>query len=690
MSKVGERLVPVFVILIVAMMVIPLPGVALDLLLAANFSITVGMLLLTMYTKEPLEFSVFPTLLLVMTLFRLALNVSATRLILLNGSAGSIIGAFGQFVVGGNEVVGLIVFMILLIIQFVVITKGAERVAEVAARFTLDAMPGKQMSIDADLNAGIISEDEARRRRKDIEGEADFYGAMDGASKFVKGDAVAGLIIVALDLVGGFAIGMLQQGLPAADAWHKHALLTIGQGLVSQLPALITAAATGIVVTKSASKENLGADVMAQLTSSPKALNTTGGALIALALVPGMPKLPLIALGAVWILAGQAVARTRASQESEKREEAYKRESEDMKKPEAAQSLVRVDPLEIEFGLALLPLADPSQGGDLMDRIVMVRRQIASELGILIPFVRVRDNFAGMGPNEYRINLRGVDIGSGEVYPDRLMAMEGPGVTQRVAGIPGKESAFGLDVVWVSKDTRVEAETKGYTVIESSAVIATHLTEVLRKQSHLLLTRQETQRLLDLAKQEDATCIEEAVPALVSVGEAQKVLQNLVREGIPIRDLVTIVENLADAARVSKDVDYLTMRVREGLSRLITKELGLDKGPFPVATLDPAFEREIVEATKRGDRGSYVALGADRLSEMMRAISAGMSEVASKARKPVLLTSAASRSQVYEIASRIVPEISVVAYEELDERANVEAARVIRIDGASQRVAEAQ
>ncbi len=690
MSKVGERLVPVFVILIVAMMVIPLPGVALDLLLAANFSITVGMLLLTMYTKEPLEFSVFPTLLLVMTLFRLALNVSATRLILLNGSAGSIIGAFGQFVVGGNEVVGLIVFMILLIIQFVVITKGAERVAEVAARFTLDAMPGKQMSIDADLNAGIISEDEARRRRKDIEGEADFYGAMDGASKFVKGDAVAGLIIVALDLVGGFAIGMLQQGLPAADAWHKYALLTIGQGLVSQLPALITAAATGIVVTKSASKENLGADVMAQLTSSPKALNTTGGALIALALVPGMPKLPLIALGAVWILAGQAVARTRASQESEKREEAYKRESEDMKKPEAAQSLVRVDPLEIEFGLALLPLADPSQGGDLMDRIVMVRRQIASELGILIPFVRVRDNFAGMGPNEYRINLRGVDIGSGEVYPDRLMAMEGPGVTQRVAGIPGKEPAFGLDVVWVSKDTRVEAETKGYTVIESSAVIATHLTEVLRKQSHLLLTRQETQRLLDLAKQEDATCIEEAVPALVSVGEAQKVLQNLVREGIPIRDLVTIVENLADAARVSKDVDYLTMRVREGLSRLITKELGLDKGPFPVATLDPAFEREIVEATKRGDRGSYVALGADRLSEMMRAISAGMSEVASKARKPVLLTSAASRSQVYEIASRIVPEISVVAYEELDERANVEAARVIRIDGASQRVAEAQ
>ena len=690
MSKVAERLVPIFVILIVAMMVVPLPGIILDLLLAANFSITIGMLLLTMYTKEPLEFSVFPSLLLVMTLFRLALNISATRIILLNGAPGDIITAFGQFVVGGNEVVGLIVFMILIIIQFVVITKGAERVAEVAARFTLDAMPGKQMSIDADLNAGTISEDEARRRRKDIENEADFYGAMDGASKFVKGDAVFGLIVVALDLIGGFAIGMLQHGLPAAEAWHKYALLTVGQGLVSQLPALIISAATGIIVTKSATKENLGTDVSGQLGSSPVVLTTTGGALMVLALVPGMPKLPLVALGAVWILAGQAVARSRSSQESQKREEAYKRETEDMKKPEAAQSLVRVDPLEIEFGLALLPLADPGQGGDLMDRIVMVRRQIASELGILIPFVRVRDNFAGMGPNGYCINLRGVDIGSGEVYPDRLMAMEGPGVTQKVSGIPGKEPAFGLDVVWVPKDARDEAETKGYTVIESSAVIATHLTEVLRKQAHLLLTRQETQRLLDLAKQDDATCIEEAIPTLCSVGDVQKVLQNLVREGIPIRDLVTIMENLADAARVSKDVDYLTMRVREGLSRLITKEIGLDRGPFPVATLDPAFEREIVEATKRGDRGSYVALGADRLSDMMRAISQGMSEVASKARKPVLLTSAASRSQVYEIASRIVPEISVVAYEELDERANVEAARVITIDGPNKRTAEAQ
>ncbi|HHX29577.1 MAG TPA: flagellar biosynthesis protein FlhA [Firmicutes bacterium] len=680
MTKVTERLIPVFVVLIVAMLVVPLPWYLLDLLIAANFSISIGMMLLTMYTKEPLEFSVFPSLLLVMTLLRLGLNVSATRLILLSGDPGRIIQAFGQFVVGGNEVVGFVVFVILLIIQFVVITKGAERVAEVAARFTLDAMPGKQMSIDADLNAGLISEEEAKRRRKEIETEADFYGAMDGASKFVKGDAVAALFITVLNLIGGFAIGMLQHGLSATEAWHKFALLTVGNGLVSQLPALVISAAAGMIVTRTTSKENLGVDVTRQLMASPRVLTITGGALVVLGLIPGLPKAPMFVLGAIWILAGASVSKSWEAHEKEKREEAYRREAEELKKPEAAQSLVKVDPLEIEFGLALLPLADPHQGGDLMDRIVMVRRQIASELGILIPFVRVRDNIAGMGPNSYSINLRGVDIGSGEVYPDRLMAMEGPAVTRKMQGIPGKEPAFGLDVIWIPKSARDEAETGGYTVIESSAVIATHLTEVLRKHAHLLLTRQEVQRLLDLTKQEDASCVDEAVPNLVSLGEVQKVLQNLVREGVPIRDLVTIMESMADAARISKDVDYLTMRVREGLSRLITKEVGLDKGPFPVATLDPAFEREIVEATKKGDRGSYVALSAQRLSEMMKAISLGMSEVASKARRPVLLTSAAARSQVYEIASRIVPEISVVAYEELDDRANVEAIKVIRID----------
>ncbi|HON86957.1 MAG TPA: flagellar biosynthesis protein FlhA [Bacillota bacterium] len=675
-----NSIISVFVLLIVAMMVVPLPPVLLDVLIAVNFSMAIAILLLTMYTKEPLDFSVFPSLLLIMTLFRLSINVSSTRLILLRHNAGSIIEAFGQFVVGGNEVVGLIIFIILVIIQFVVITKGAERVAEVAARFTLDAMPGKQMSIDADLSSGLITEEDARLRRRAIEQEADFYGAMDGASKFVKGDAIAGLIITAINLLGGFAVGMLQHGLPAAEAWHKYALLTVGDGLVSQLPALIISTATGIIVTRSASRENLGADVIGQVLSTPKVLSITGGALLALALVPGFPKPSLVILGIVWLLLGRMVEKSKLVTESKEREEAYRKELEEQKSPEAALNLIKVDPLEIEFGLALLPIADPSQGGDLIDRIVMIRRQLASELGVLIPVIRVRDNFAGLGPNSYRINLRGIEIGYGEVYPDRVMALGGTPTAQELQGIPGKEPAFGLDVVWIPKSQKEEAEALGYTVIEASAVIATHLTEVLRKNAHLLLTRQETQRLIDLVKAEDAPCVEEAIPNLVSLGDCQKVLQNLLKEGIPIRDLVTIMEGIADAAKVSKDPDYLTMRVRENLSKLITVTVGLDRGPFQVAVLGPDLEKEILEATRRGDRGAYVAIASERLAKIMQAIQVAMSEIAPKAPKPVLLTSASCRSQVYEIASRVVPEVAVVAYEELDDRANIEVAKVITIE----------
>jgi flagellar biosynthesis protein FlhA len=675
-----ENVVSIFIIIILAMMVVPLPWFLLDLLFALNFSVSIGILLMAMYTKEPLDFSVFPSLLLVMTLFRLALNVSSTRLILLSGNPGKIVKAFGNFMIGGNEVVGFVIFIILVIIQFVVITKGSERVAEVSARFTLDAMPGKQMAIDADLNAGLISEEQARDRRMKVQMEADFYGAMDGSSKFVKGDAVAGLIITAINLLGGFVIGMTQMGLNAGEAWNKFALLTVGCGLVTQLPALVTSSAAGIIVTRTTSMDNLGADIASQLTSSPKVLTFTGAALIALSVIPGLPKLPLIVLGLIWLGTGRTVTRARLTEDTVRKEEEYRKELESQKSPEAAQDLIKVDALEIEFGLALLPLADPAQGGDLVDRIVMIRRQIAAELGIVIPFVRVRDNFAGLGPNEYCINLRGVPLGSGEVYPDRLMALEGPGTTEQITGIPGKEPAFGLDITWIAKDAREEAESKGYTVIDASAVVATHLTELLRKKAYHLLTRQETQRLINLAKTEDASCIEEAIPNLVTVGEVQKVLQNLLREGIPIRDLVTIMESLTDAAGVSRDIDYLTMRVREGLSRLITKEFGLDKGPYPVATLDPAFEMEIVESTKKGDRGSYVALSAERLSQMMAAIKEAMSSTEWQAKRPVLLTSAAVRAQVYEIASRVVPEIAVVAYEELDDRANVEAVRVITIE----------
>ena len=651
----------------------------LDILIAANFSISIAILLLTMYTKEPLEFSVFPSLLLIMTLFRLAINVSSTRLILLQYNAGRIIEAFGQFVVGGNEIVGLVVFLILVIIQFVVITRGSERVAEVAARFTLDAMPGKQMSIDADLNAGLITEEEARERRRAVEQEADFYGAMDGAAKFVKGDAIAALIITVVNLLGGFGVGMLQHGLPAGEAWHRYALLTVGNGLVCQLPALIVSTATGIIVTRSASRENLGADVFSQITLSPRVLGITGWALVVLGLVPGLPKAAFLSLGGAWLFLSRSASQAHLAREAAVREEAYRKELEEQKRPEAAANLIKVDPGDrVRPGFAAYRRSVP--GGDLMDRIVMVRRQLASELGIVIPVVRVRDNFAGLGPNEYRVNLRGVEIGSGEIYPDRLMAIEGTPSNGELQGIPGKEPAFGLDVIWITKTQREEAETRGYTVIEASAVLATHLTEVLRKNAHLLLTRQETHRLIELVRSEDASCVDEAIPDLVSIGDVQKVLQNLLREGVPIRDLVTIMESIADAAKVSKDPDYLTMRVRENLSMLITQTVGFDKGPFPVATLDPALERELLEATRPSDRGSYVALPAQRLTQIMQAVSKAMSELAPRAPKPVLLTSAACRSQMYEIASRVVPEISVVAYEELDYRANIEAVKVISVD----------
>lgn len=675
-----EGVTSILIVLVVAIMVIPLPWYVLDLLLALNFSLSIAILLLTMYIKEPLDFSVFPSLLLVMTLYRLALNVSSTRLILLRAHAGRIIEAFGRFVVGGNEVVGIVVFLILVIIQFVVITKGAERVAEVAARFTLDGMPGKQMSIDADLNAGVITEEEARQRRDEVQREADFYGAMDGAVKFVKGDAVAGLIITVINLVGGFAVGVLQHGLTAQEAWHRFALLTVGDGLVAQLPALVISAATGIIVTRSASQENLGVDVTRQITSDPRALKMTGFALIGLALVPGLPTIPLLCLGGVWLLLSSSVERARMRQEAALREAESQRKLDETKSPEAARALIKVDPLEIEFGIGLLALADPSQGGDLMDRIVMVRRQIASELGILIPMVRVRDNFGELGPNTYVINLRGAEIARGEVYADRLMAMAFGTTQDEIPGIKGQDPTFGLPAVWIPRDAREEAELKGYTVIEPSAVIATHFSETMKKHAAALLTRQETQRLLDLVKSEDAVAVDELVPNLLTVGEVQRVLQNLLREGIPIKDLVSIIETMGDAARVSRDVEYVTAKVRQGLSRLITRKWLSSRDPYPVATIDPDLEKEILDATKRVDGSSYVAIAPERLTAIMKSMVEAGRELQTRASRPVFLSSSAVRSQVYQIASRVVPDVVCLAYEELDDTARIEGVKVVRVE----------
>ncbi|MEW6523392.1 MAG: flagellar biosynthesis protein FlhA [Bacillota bacterium] len=670
-----EFLVPLAIITVVVMMVVPLPWLLLDLLLALNLALAVTILLVTMYAGQPLEFSIFPALLLVATLFRLALNVSSTRLILLNGFAGRVIAAFGQFVVGGNPVVGFVVFLILVVIQFAVITRGAERVAEVAARFTLDAMPGKQMSIDADLNAGLLTEDEARKRRQEIEREADFYGAMDGASKFVKGDAIAGLIITIINLFGGVLTGMLQRGMDLAGAWDNYALLTVGDGLVSQLPALVISTATGIMVTRAASTGSLGADMLGQVLGEPKVLYLAGGVLAALALVPGLPTLPFGALAlALLFMARKTAARQRqAGVEKERLER--EQEMEAVRRPESVLELVQVDPLEIELGLNLLNLADASQGGDLLERVVMIRRQLALELGVVVPPIRVRDNIGRLEPSSYVIKLRGVEVGSGQLLPGHLLAMDPGSVSDVVQGIETTEPAFGLPARWIPEAERPHAELAGYTVVEPSAVLATHLSELLKRHGPELLTRQEVQNLVNLVKEKHPALVEELTPGLVSLGEIQKVLQNLLHEGVPIRDLVTIFEALADVARNSRDLASMTESVRQALARSITRQYGLDRKRTPVVVLDPAVEDRLLASIRDG-RGP--AGDARLVQELLANLGRELEGVTGRGHWPILLCSPLVRYYVKRLFERALPRLVVLSYDELDSRAQVESVGVVR------------
>jgi flagellar biosynthesis protein FlhA len=549
--------------MVIGMMVVPLPPIVLDMLFSMNITISLMMLLVTMYTSQPLDFAVFPSLLLITTILRLALNVSATRLILLRGYAGQLINAFGTFVVGGDPVVGFIVFMILVIIQFLVITRGAERVAEVAARFTLDAMPGKQMSIDADLNAGLINDQQARERRLKVQREADFYGAMDGATKFIKGDAVATLLITAINLLGGFTVGLFS-GMSPMDSWQTYALLTVGGGLVAQVPALLVSTASGIIVTRAASEGSLGEDLLAQLIRQPRVLGIAGGVLCGLGLVPGLPNVPFLCFGAGMLaLAGMIRAGVRRKKEAEARE-AKQEETEALRRPESVLPLIPLDPLEIELGYGLIPLADPNQGGDLLDRVVMVRRQMALDWGLVVPPIRVRDNLGQLEANQYVIKLRGSEVARGELMVDHYLAMS-PDGNEEVEGIPTKEPAFGLPALWVSGADKEKAELLGYTVVDPSSVLATHLSEVLKSRAHELLTRQTVKDLLDTIKQSHGALVDELVPNVLTLGEIQKVLQNLLREGVPVRDLVTILETLADYGRVTRDAEVLTEYVRQAM-----------------------------------------------------------------------------------------------------------------------------
>ncbi len=673
----SDILIAIAIVTIVVMLVIPVPPLLLDILLTLNITIALIIIMVSIYNTEPLQFSVFPSLLLVTTLFRLALNVSSTRLILLDGYAGDVILAFGNFVVGGNALVGFIVFVILIIIQFIVITRGAERVAEVAARFTLDAMPGKQMSIDADLNAGLISDADARQRRRNIQREADFYGAMDGASKFVKGDAIAAIIIIIINIVGGFAVGMIQRNMEITQALSTYTLLTVGEGLVNQIPALLISTATGIVVTRAASDANLGHDIVGQLLTNPRVFMIAAAVLLGLGMVPGLPGVPFIVLS---VLAGTVAFLLRRTAASEAATEITRREEkeiEDVRKPENVVSLLAVDPMELEIGYSLIPMVDATQGGDLLDRIVMIRRQCALELGLVVPTIRIRDNIQ-LKPNAYVIKLRGVEVAKGELLPDHYMAMNPGTAAEEISGVETFEPAFGLPALWIQESERERAELTGYTVVDPVSVLATHLTEVIKAHASEIIGRQEVQTLIDAIKQSNPAVVEELVPNLMSVGDIQKVLANLLRERISIRDMVTILETLADFAPVTKDTEVLAEYVRHALSRQISRQYVFNN-VLACLTVDPQLETAINNAVQRTEHGSYVALDPPTVQALIASLTNELPKLTGLGYQPIVLASPATRLYFRKVTERVAPNLIVLSYAELDPKIEVQALGMVKV-----------
>jgi len=666
----SDILVAVLVVSIVMMMIIPMPTWLLDILLTFNISFALVILMVSMFNVEPLEFSVFPSLLLIMTMFRLALNISSTRLILLNAQAGEVIATFGSFVVGGNTVVGFIIFLILVIIQFIVITRGAERVSEVAARFTLDAMPGKQMAIDADLNAGLINEDEARERRKNIQREADFYGAMDGASKFVKGDAIAGIIIVIINIIGGLIIGMVQRGMSASEAVEIYTILTVGDGLVTQIPALLISTATGIVVTRSASQSSLGKELSLQVLSYPKALGLAALILFALGTI-GLPRTPMYVLGAFFALL--FLLTSSAAQPAEKAEITEDVvEAEQIKRPENVMELLQVEKMEMELGYGLIPLVDADQGGDLLDRIVMIRRQCAVELGFIVPPIRIRDNMQ-LKPNSYLIKIKGAEIASGELLLDNYLAI-GPDIENDLdlLGVDTVEPAFNLPARWINTNQKDQAEMKGYTVVDPPSVLATHLTSVIKSHSFELLGRQEVQNMVDYVKEQNPAVVTDLIPDLISLSELQKVLSNLLREQVSIRDFTTILETLADYGRLTKDTDVLTEYVRQALRRQITRQYAGEDRKLQVLTLDPAVEDILRGSIQQSEFGSYLAVDPEIAQSLINKVSHYHEDLIRKGTTPIILCAPILRIYFKRLLDRFISDLVVLSYNEIDSHVQVE------------------
>lgn len=664
--KLRDSVIAVVVISIIMIIILPLPSGILDVLLILNIAASLLILLKTLYINEPLDFSTFPPLLLLVTLFRLALNISTTKLILGNqGDAGKVITTFGSFVIGDNIVVGIIIFLIIIAIQFVVITKGSERVAEVAARFTLDAMPGKQMAIDADLNAGLIDEQSARKRREKIQNEADFYGSMDGSSKFVKGDAIIGILITIINIVGGLIIGAMSGQGGFGEMANRIALATVGDGLVSQIPALLVSVATGIIVTRANSEDNLGIDLSKQLTAQPYIFYILSALLACFSVIPGMPTIPIIVLALIFAVMGYMLSTaTRDVPEDITPDTIAEEEAKEMRKPEKVTSLLNVDLIGVELGYGIVPLVDSSQGGDLLERVVMIRRQCALDLGVIVPVIRLRDNIQ-LGVNQYVIKIKGVEVAEGEVLMDHFLALSTGETTGKLDGIETIEPTFGLPAVWIPETMRERAELMGYTTIDPPSVIATHMTEVIKQHSHELLNRQQVQVLMDNLKTTQPALVDEVLPKVFSLGEIQKVLYNLLKENISIRDMATIIETMADHGTTVRDLDLITEYVRQGLARSISQRF-IPDDKARVITLDPRVEQTIVDRIRQGEQGSYVALDSEQIHAIFTSLKECADKMASMGVTPIVLTSPLVRKHFKKITEQLIPNLVVLSYNEIN------------------------
>ena len=661
--------VAAYLLAAIVMLIVPIPSWMLDILLAVNISFSFVILFVSMFSKEVLDMSFFPTILLFTTIFRIALNVSSTRLILSTGNPGNVVAVFGSFVGGGDLIIGIIVFIILIIIQFMVINKGSERVAEVTARFTLDAMPGKQMAIDADLNTGAITDAEAKRRRDKIQEESSFFGSMDGAVKYVKGDATAGLIITVVNIVGGIAMGVLRGGMEMGEALDHYTILTIGDGLVSQIPSLLISLSTGILVTKGSKDADFGAVLIKQLFGIPKALYLVGATLILLGIFTPLQWYLFCGLGIVFIITGNIIGKTIGTEKIDAEAAEEEAAAEEIRQPENVNSLLQVDPIELEFGYGIIPLADVNQGGDLLDRVVMIRRQIALELGTIVPIIRLRDNIQ-LNPNQYIIKIKGIQVSEGEVLFDHYMAMNPGYVEEEITGIPTFEPSFHLPAIWITESQRERAESMGYTVVDPPSIIATHLTEIIRQHISELLTRQDVQHLVDNMRESNPSLIEELVPKMLSLGEIQKVLQNLLKEGISIRDLLTVFETLADYAQTTRDTDILTEYVRQSLKRAISNRYFPQNETTSVITLDPKLEKEIMASVKQTEQGSYLTLDPDKTKAIMAAVGKESQKLENLGKNAIIVTSPIVRTYFKRLTEDYYKDLIVVSYNEIE--SNVE------------------